>query len=144
MRTTPEQAHPSPDFYTPLIGGCLNLVIFKVHWPFLLGKSFVAQIHGMSASDVARRNYRVRFDWWSESPGRANGGILSKSHIQWLGESSNSHGSLQVTRDWTHNDQSFQWLFKALGLLGHDSIFVNECGNNALCFSESQGDFRVG
>ncbi|GFU38505.1 hypothetical protein TNCV_2434481 [Trichonephila clavipes] len=39
--------------------------------------------------------------------------------------------------------ESFPWLSKALGLLCHDSIFVNECGNKALCSSESQGDYRL-
>ncbi|GFW98996.1 uncharacterized protein TNCV_1782151 [Trichonephila clavipes] len=27
--------------------------------------------------------------------------------------------------------------------LGHDSIFINGCGNNDFCSSESQGDFRL-
>ncbi|GFT08355.1 low-density lipoprotein receptor-related protein 3 [Trichonephila clavipes] len=44
----------------------------------------------------------------------------------------------------THSDQSFPWLSKALCLLDNDSIVINECGNNALCFSESQGDFLLG
>ncbi|GFW99022.1 hypothetical protein TNCV_1782411 [Trichonephila clavipes] len=33
----------------------------------------------------------------------------------------------------------FPWL---LVVWGHDNIFVKECGNSALCCSESQGDFR--
>ncbi|GFT34460.1 hypothetical protein TNCV_4124521 [Trichonephila clavipes] len=36
-----------------------------------------------------------------------------------------------------------QALSKALRLLGHDGIFVNEWGNNALRSSEGQGDFRL-
>ncbi|GFV54015.1 hypothetical protein TNCV_3724481 [Trichonephila clavipes] len=41
-----------------------------------------------------------------------------------------------------HSGHSFPWLSTVLGLLDHDSIFVNECGNNTLCSSENQGDFR--
>ncbi|GFW97833.1 hypothetical protein TNCV_1425961 [Trichonephila clavipes] len=35
------------------------------------------------------------------------------------------------------------WFSKACGILGPDSIFINEWGNNTLCFSEGQGDFRL-
>ncbi|GFX88483.1 uncharacterized protein TNCV_2279511 [Trichonephila clavipes] len=38
---------------------------------------------------------------------------------------------------------SIPWLSKALGFLGHDSIFVNKCGNNDLCSSDGEGDFRL-
>ncbi|GFX62992.1 hypothetical protein TNCV_1100851 [Trichonephila clavipes] len=50
----------------------------------------------------------------------------------------------EVPRDRAHSGQSFPWLSKALGLLGHDSIFVNGCENKTLCSSESQGYFRFG
>ncbi|GFW69531.1 hypothetical protein TNCV_488771 [Trichonephila clavipes] len=39
--------------------------------------------------------------------------------------------------------QSLPWLSKTLHFLGHGSIFVNVCGDNALCSSEGQGDFRL-
>ncbi|GFT33768.1 hypothetical protein TNCV_4382831 [Trichonephila clavipes] len=38
----------------------------------------------------------------------------------------------------------FPWLSNVLGLLVHDSIFINGCKNNSLCFSESQRDFQLG
>ncbi|GFX78781.1 uncharacterized protein TNCV_1919141 [Trichonephila clavipes] len=38
---------------------------------------------------------------------------------------------------------SFPWLSKSLCFLDHDSIFVNECGNNDIYSSESQGDIRL-
>ncbi|GFX27590.1 hypothetical protein TNCV_4996451 [Trichonephila clavipes] len=38
---------------------------------------------------------------------------------------------------------SFPWLSKTLRFLGHGSIFVNVCGDNAPCSSEGQGDFRL-
>ncbi|GFS62160.1 zinc finger FYVE domain-containing protein 26 [Trichonephila clavipes] len=60
-----------------------------------------------------------------------------------LAKADNSLNSLQVPQDWTHSGQSFLWLFKTLGFLGHGSIFISECGNNALCSSEGQGDFRL-
>ncbi|GFY11808.1 hypothetical protein TNCV_1530001 [Trichonephila clavipes] len=56
----------------------------------------------------------------------------------------NSLSSHQVPRDWTHIGQSFPRPSKALDFLGHDGIFVNECGNNAFCSFESLGDFQLG
>ncbi|GFS84559.1 hypothetical protein TNCV_4607151 [Trichonephila clavipes] len=38
---------------------------------------------------------------------------------------------------------SLPWLSEALGFLDPGSIFVNECENNAHCYSEGQGDFRL-
>ncbi|GFU82763.1 hypothetical protein TNCV_265601 [Trichonephila clavipes] len=55
----------------------------------------------------------------------------------------NSLGFLQVPQDWAHSGQSFPWLSKILHFLGHGSIFVSECGDNALCSSEGQRDFRL-
>ncbi|GFT26555.1 hypothetical protein TNCV_3603991 [Trichonephila clavipes] len=55
----------------------------------------------------------------------------------------NRLGSLQVPWDWAHSGQSFLWLSKTLRFLGHDSIFVSVCGDNALCSSEGQGNFRL-
>ncbi|GFV59199.1 hypothetical protein TNCV_2339401 [Trichonephila clavipes] len=48
-----------------------------------------------------------------------------------------------MPRDKTYNGLGFPWFSKALGFLGHCSRFVNVCGNNALCFSEGQGDLRL-
>ncbi|GFX07827.1 hypothetical protein TNCV_4160961 [Trichonephila clavipes] len=56
----------------------------------------------------------------------------------------NSLGSIHVPRDSTYSGQSFPWLSKALDLLRHDSVFVNECGNNVLCSSERQRGLSVG
>ncbi|GFY29004.1 hypothetical protein TNCV_4721321 [Trichonephila clavipes] len=35
------------------------------------------------------------------------------------------------------------WLSKTLRFLGHGSIFVNVCGDDALCSAEGQGNFRL-
>ncbi|GFX47602.1 hypothetical protein TNCV_3016211 [Trichonephila clavipes] len=65
-------------------------------------------------------------------------------HPFWHGrraKAGNSLGSLQVPRDWVHSGQSFSWLSKTLRFLG--SIFVNVCGDDALCSSEGQGDLQL-
>ncbi|GFY08774.1 hypothetical protein TNCV_4659671 [Trichonephila clavipes] len=46
----------------------------------------------------------------------------------------------EMSRD-KNSGQGFQWLFKALGFLGHDSTFVNVCRFYALWPSEGQEDF---
>ncbi|GFT81400.1 hypothetical protein TNCV_3672801 [Trichonephila clavipes] len=73
--------------------------------------------------------------------------IHSDMVAEWTGlvkaKADNSLGSLQVPRYWAHSGQSFPWLSKALGFLEHSSMLVNVCGNNALCSSEGQGDFRL-
>ncbi|GFV66147.1 uncharacterized protein TNCV_2900731 [Trichonephila clavipes] len=38
---------------------------------------------------------------------------------------------------------NLQWLFLTLRFFGHIIIFVNVCGDNVLCSSERQGDFRL-
>ncbi|GFY04033.1 hypothetical protein TNCV_1198111 [Trichonephila clavipes] len=71
------------------------------------------------------------------------GGILPKSHVRWLGERGQQPQLSPGASRLDHSSRSFPWLSKALGFLGHGSIFVNECGNNSLCSAESQGDFRL-
>ncbi|GFT80228.1 hypothetical protein TNCV_2187171 [Trichonephila clavipes] len=55
----------------------------------------------------------------------------------------NSLGSDQVLRYSDHNSQSSLWLSKTFRVLGHGRIFVNVCGDSALCSSEGQRDFRL-
>ncbi|GFY09106.1 hypothetical protein TNCV_4662971 [Trichonephila clavipes] len=55
-----------------------------------------------------------RVAWSRQQPGQASGGILPKSHTP-----------------------------KGSWGLGYGSTFVNARGNNALCSSEGQGDFRL-
>ncbi|GFX18575.1 hypothetical protein TNCV_3371481 [Trichonephila clavipes] len=52
-------------------------------------------------------------------------------------------GSLHMPRDWAQSGHSFPWLSKTLRSLGHGSIFVNVCGDDALCSSGGQGNFRL-
>ncbi|GFX01895.1 hypothetical protein TNCV_370841 [Trichonephila clavipes] len=59
-----------------------------------------------------------------------------------LAKVDDSLGSLQVSQDRTYSGHRLPWLSKSLGFLGQDSTFVNVCGCNALCSSESQGVFR--
>ncbi|GFT68271.1 reverse transcriptase [Trichonephila clavipes] len=54
---------------------------------------------------------------------------------QWL--------QLKVPGDWAHSGQRFLWLSKDLRFLGHVSIFVNVCGDYALCSCEGQWDFQL-
>ncbi|GFY35272.1 uncharacterized protein TNCV_5046461 [Trichonephila clavipes] len=80
----------------------------------------------------------------AEWAGQTSGGILPKSYVLWLGESRQqpwlSPGASGLDPQW----KEFPMAFQVSCLLGHDSIFVNKCGNNALCSSESQGDFWLG
>ncbi|GFU41154.1 hypothetical protein TNCV_3899661 [Trichonephila clavipes] len=85
-------------------------------------------------------------------------GIFSDMAAEWSGLVSSSAKPVEVysqkvmssnyakagpKRDWTYFGQSFSWLSKTLRFLGHGSIFVNVCEDNALCSSEGQGDFRL-
>ncbi|GFY35313.1 protein FAM200B [Trichonephila clavipes] len=78
---------------------------------------------------------------WDQSPIRSL--VLSQrsQKVRWLGES-----GLQPRLSPSASGVDPQWpeFPMAFGLLDHDSIFVNECGNNALCYSESQRNFRLG
>ncbi|GFU23792.1 hypothetical protein TNCV_414391 [Trichonephila clavipes] len=55
-----------------------------------------------------------------------------------MAKAGNSLGSLQVSRDRAHRGLGFLWLFKTLRFLGHGSIFVNACEDDAVSSYEGQ------
>ncbi|GFT21325.1 hypothetical protein TNCV_3816121 [Trichonephila clavipes] len=84
-------------------------------------------------------------DWagFVSSQAKPGGDILPKSHVQWLGKSSQQPRLSSLSRDRTHSRLCFSWLSKALGFISHCSTFVSVCGNKALCSFKGQGDFRL-
>ncbi|GFV51875.1 hypothetical protein TNCV_1322281 [Trichonephila clavipes] len=83
-----------------------------------------------------------RVDRPCQQPGQGSEGRLPKSHVQWLGESK-QQPRLSLRVSGLDPMTSFLWLSKTLFFGGHGSIFVNVCGNNALCSSEGEGYFRL-
>ncbi|GFX86718.1 hypothetical protein TNCV_1409151 [Trichonephila clavipes] len=69
--------------------------------------------------------------------------IHSGMAAEWAGLVSSHAKSVEVPRDWAHSGQSFPWLSKTLRFSGYGSIFVNVCGDEALCSSEDQGNLRL-
>ncbi|GFS97483.1 hypothetical protein TNCV_4262671 [Trichonephila clavipes] len=124
---TPESRHFSPNFHVTPTGRHLTHDIFNVHrLPLHDGTSVVLGLNSRLVSSHAKP-----VEVCSQK-------IMAGGYAK----AGNRFGSLHLSRDWTHTGQSFPWLSKSLGVLGHDIIFVNVCGNNAFCSSECQGGFQ--
>ncbi|GFW34502.1 hypothetical protein TNCV_501201 [Trichonephila clavipes] len=65
------------------------------------------------------------------------------SIAEWAGLVSSHAKPVELPQDWAHSGQSFPWLSKTLRFWGHDSIFVNVRGYDALCSSEGPCNFRL-
>ncbi|GFV54650.1 hypothetical protein TNCV_3843701 [Trichonephila clavipes] len=82
-------------------------------------------------------------EWAGFVISQTSGGILSKSHVRYLGKRGQqpwlSPGASGLGPQWPE----FSMAFQNSSFLGRGSIFVNVCGDGCLCSSEGQGNFRL-